>query len=145
MGGEVLGFSRVEGAAVVATVVVEPSALCVTSVGLEKENGDGAVKEVVLEANTEAGFSKVDVTEEVRGVNSVDAEVVAAGVSVFWVAPVGLEKENGEGAVKGVEPADGTETGAVENKEVALSTADDTGGKTLGSEIAGGVVAGVCV
>lgn len=117
-GGEVLRLNRVEGAAVVATVLVEPSVFCVASVGLEKENGDGAVKGVVLEANTEAGFSEVDVTEEAIGVNSVDAEVVAAAVSVFWIASAGLEKENGEGAVKGVETADGAETGAFGNKEV---------------------------
>lgn len=82
------------------------------------------------------------------GLKSVDwAGVVAAGVSGFGVDSDGLEKENGDGAVKGLEPEDSTEPEPFGNTEAGLSAVDDAGGKILGFENAGAgvVVAGVSV
>jgi hypothetical protein len=121
--------------------------------GCEVENAKGffraGVTAAVLSVFGSDGFEKEK--GELAGLNSADgAVVVAAGVSVFWVTSTGLEKEKGDAAAKGFVPAGGTETEALENTDVGLSAAEDTGGKTLGFESAdgaagaNGVAAGVC-
>ena len=53
-----------------------------------------------------------DTGGELVGLNNVEGAVVTvAGVSVFWLGSVGLEKENGDGAVKAPAPEEITEAG----------------------------------
>jgi hypothetical protein len=106
---------------------------------LENENGDDAVKAAAPEEKIEAGLSAVGASsgEVLTGLNSVDAAgVVAAGVSVFWADSSGLEKENADGAVKGLEAVDRTEPDPLGKIEAGLS-AVDAGGNMLVFENAG--------
>lgn len=137
------GLNSVEGA---AATVAGVSVFWVGSDGLGKENGDGAVNAPAPEANTVAGFSAVGASGgDVLGLNSAYcAAVVTAGASVFLVDSDGLEKENGDGAVKVLGPVDSTESGPFGNMEAGLSSVDDAGGNKLGfgNAGAGGVVVG---